>query len=184
MKAINTIVSKSLRILDNIMEGYTEWFVKDEHHSASLEYTRTGGDYEIITAKFYGTGATVRKLNFIDIDDALGYLANNHYYNVACNPAEEQVDKQPVTEPASPFAEIIGRKLHSYDSWNGSSCNITIETAEKTTDSVHFTGTNSYGGKSGIYVDNDLVQTLIQTGYAERRREIDHCSVKTTWKLN
>lgn len=184
MNTTKTTASKALRILDNIMEGYTECFAKDEHHSASLEYTRTGGDYEIITAKFYGTGATVRKLNFVDIDDALGYLTSNHYYNVASNPAEKQLDEEPTTEPASPFAELIGKKLHTYDSWNGSSCNITIETAEQTTDSVHFTGTNSYGGKSGIFVDNDLVQTLIQTGYAERHREIDHCSVKTSWKLN
>ena len=151
MKEINTPTSKVLRILDNIMEGDTEWFAKDEHHSASLEYSRIGGDYEIITAKFYGTGVKVRKLNFTDIDEALGYL---------------------------------GRKLYTYDSWNGSSCNITIEGAEQESNSVRFTGTNSYGGKSGIYVDNELLPTLIKTGKAERSREIDHCDVKTVWSLN
>ena len=135
MKAINTPTSKALRIFDNIMEGYTEWFTKDEHHSASLEFSRIGGDYEIITAKFYGTGVKVRK-------------------------------------------------LHIYDSWNGSSCNITIEEAEQGTDSVHFTGTNSYGGKSGIYVDNELLPTLIKTGKAERSQEIEHCDVKIIWNLN
>ena len=83
MKAINNPTSKALAILDNIMEGHIEWFAKDEHHSASLEYSRVGGDYEIISAKFYGTGAKVRKLNFTDIEDALGYLAHNHFYNVA-----------------------------------------------------------------------------------------------------
>ena len=169
------------------MEGYSEWFAKDEHHSASLEYTRVGGDYEIITAKFYGTGATVRKLNFVDIDDALGYLASNHYYNVAGfkNPNEDKKPELESTdEPASPFDELIGRKLYSYDSWNGSSCNITIEEAKQDTDSVHFVGTNSYGGKSGIYVDNELLPTLIKTGEAERSREIDHCNVTTRWKLN
>ena len=179
MKAINTPTSKALRIFDNIMEGYTEWFTKDEHHSASLEFSRIGGDYEIITAKFYGTGVKVRKLNFTDIDEALGYLASNHYYNVAGNPTEE-----PQLEPASPFAHLIGRKLHIYDSWNGSSCNITIEEAEQGTDSVHFTGTNSYGGKSGIYVDNELLSTLIKTGKAERSQEIEHCDVKIIWNLN
>ena len=83
MKAKNTTTNKALRILENIMEGYPEWFAKDGHHSASLEYTVTVDDYEIITAKFYETGTTVRKLNFVDIDDALSYLASNHYYNVA-----------------------------------------------------------------------------------------------------
>lgn len=184
MKAINTPTSKALRILDNIMEGYTEWFAKDEHHSASLEYSRVGGDNEIFTAKFYGTGAHVRKLNFVDIDDALGYLANNHYYNVASNPTEERAAEMSSAKPASPFDELIGRKLYSYDSWNGSSCNITIEEAKQETDSVHFVGTNSYGGKSGIYVDNELLPILIKTGKAERSREIDHCNVTTRWKLN
>lgn len=185
MKAINTTTSKALRILDNIMEGDTEWFAKDEHHSASLEYNRVGGDFEIITAKFYGTGAKARKLNFTDIDEALGYLAHNHYYNVAGNPTEEESAEEPVTtEPASPFADLIGRKLHTYDSWAGSSCNITIEEAEQETNAVRFIGTNSYGGKSGIYVDNELLPTLIKTGHAEESHEIDHCNVKRSWNLN
>lgn len=185
MKAINNPTSKALAILDNIMEGYTEWFAKDEHHSASLEYSRVGGDYEIITAKFYGTGATVRKLNFTDIDDALGYLAHNHYYNVAGNPTEEEPAEEPATaEPASPFAELIGRKLHTYDSWNGSSCCITIEEAEQETNAVRFIGTNSCRGKSEIYVDNELLPTLIKTGHAEESHEIDHCDVKRSWSLN
>lgn len=184
MKAINTPTSKALRILDNIMEGDTEWFAKDEHHSASLEYSRVGGDYEIITAKFYGTGAKVRKLNFTSIEDVLGYLAHNHYYNVAGNPTEEEPAEEPTTaEPASPFADLIGRKLLAYNSWNGSSCNITIEEVEQSGDEIQFTGTNSYGGKSGICVDKELIPTLIETGSAERRHEIDHCDVKKTWRL-
>ena len=180
MKAINNPTSKALAILDNIMEGYTEWFAKDEHHSASLEYSRVGGDYEIITAKFYETGAKVRKLHFTDIDDALGYLAHNHYYNVAGNPTKEE---PATTEPASPFADLIGRKLHTYDSWNGNSYYITIEGAEQETNAVRFIGTNSYGGKSGIYVDNELLPTLMKTGHAEETDEIDHCDVKRSWSL-
>lgn len=184
MKATNTSTSKALRILDNIMEGYPEWFAKDEHHSASLEYSRVGGDYEIITAKFYGTGAKVRKLNFTDIDDAIGYLGHNHYYNVAGNPTEEEPAEEPATtEPASPFADLIGRKLHTYDSWYGSSCTITIEDSEPETNGRRFTGTNSYGGKSGIYVPDDLLPKLIETGEAEMKQEIDHCTVRTTWTL-
>lgn len=185
MKAINTPTSKALRILDNIMEGDTEWFVKDEHHSASLEYTRIKGDYEIFTAKFYGTGAHVRKLNFVDIDDALGYLASNHYYNVASNPAEEESEEPATAEPASPFAELIGRKLHTYDSWNGSSTTIAIETIEHLVDhcSIKFTGTNSWGKEESVYIDECFIPELILTGEAERKQEIDHCDVRTTWTL-
>lgn len=186
MKATNTPTSKALRILDNIMEGNSEWFAKDEHHSASLEYARVGGDYEIITAKFYGTGVTVRKLNFVDIDDALGYLASNHYYNVAGfrNPNEEpQPEPEQTTEPASPYAELVGKKLHTYDSWNGSSCTITIEYSEPESGGRRFIGANSYGGQSGIYVPDDMLASLIETGKAEATQEIDHCTVRKTWTL-
>lgn len=172
--------NKALRILDNIMEGCPEWFAKDEHHSASLEYSRVGGDYEIFTAKFYGAGATVRKLNFFDIDDALGYLTSNRYYNVASNPAEEP---ELATEPESAYAGLVGAKLHTYDSWNGSSCTITIEDSEPQTNGRRFTGTNSYGGKSEIYVPDNLLPKLIETGEAEMKQEIDHCTVRTTWTL-
>lgn len=180
MKATNITASKTLRILNNIIEGYTEWFAKDEHHSASLEYSRIGGDYEIFTAKFYGTGASVRKLNFVDIDDAIGYLDSNRYYNVASNPAEES---EPATEPESAYAGLVGAKLHTYDSWDGSSCAITIEDSEPETNGRRFTGTNSYGGKSRIYVPDDLLPKLIETGEAEMRQEIDHCTVITKWML-
>lgn len=185
MEAINNPTSKALRILDNIMEGDTEWFAKDEHHCASLEYSRVGGDYEIFTAKFYGTGATVRKLNFTDIDDALGYLAHNHFYNVAGNPTEEVPVEEPATvEPASPFAELIGRKLREFDSWYGITHTITIEAAQQLKDSVRFTGKGDWERQAEIYVDNELIPTLIETGKAERHQEIDHCDVKTNWSLN
>lgn len=186
MKAANIPTSKSLRILDNIMEGYREWFTKDEHNGAYLIFTRTDDGNEIITAKFFGKENCFRKLNFVDIDEALGYLAHNHYYNVTGDPREQtQVEpsKPLKTIKNSPFCEFIGKKLYSHDSWNGSSCNITIEGATQETDSVHFVGTNSYEGKSGIYVDNNLIQTLLETGKAERHREIDHCNVVTTWQL-
>lgn len=80
-------------------------------------------------------------------------------------------------------AKTVGRKLHSYDTWNGSSMTITVETAELTSDSVLFKGANSWGNKSGIYVGKDYVKTLIKTGEAVRHNEIDHCDVRTTWTL-
>ena len=81
------------------------------------------------------------------------------------------------------LAKTSGRKLHTYDTWNGSSMTITVESAEKHTDSVLFTGTNPWGGKSGIYVDNEFVKTLIKTGEAVKHNEVDHCDVRTTWSL-
>lgn len=185
MKALNTPTSKALIILDNIMKGHTEWFAKDGHHSASLEDSKDGGDFEIYTAKFYETGAKVRKLYFTDIDDALGYLAHNHYYNVANNPTEEEPAEAPAAaEPDSPFADLIGRKLNTYDTWCGNGFNITIEGFEQESDGVNFTGTNRYGEKSKIYVNNELLPTLIKTGHAESSHEIDHCNVKRSWNLN
>jgi hypothetical protein len=80
-------------------------------------------------------------------------------------------------------AKTVGRKLHTYDTWNGSSMTITVEAAELQTNSVLFTGTNSWGGKSGIYVNKEFVKSLIKTGEAVRHNEVDHCDVRTTWSL-
>lgn len=85
---------------------------------------------------------------------------------------------------ASIIAATAGRKLHTYDSWNGSSMNITIEDAEQLTNSVKFTGPNAWGGKSGIYVYNDCIASLILTGKAERYDTIEHCDVVTRYELN
>lgn len=79
--------------------------------------------------------------------------------------------------------KTVGHKLHTYDTWYGSSMTITVENAEQHSDSVVFTGTNSWGGKSGIYVNNECVKTLIRTGEAEKYNEVDHCDVRTTWSL-
>lgn len=176
MIAVNTPTSKALRILDNIMEGNTEWFAKDEQHNASLEFAKQKGDYEIITAKFYRAAACVRKLNFVDIDDAIGYLADNHYYNVAGKPTEEPAT---TAEARCPFAGFIGKQLHVYDSWYGDSRKITIRKAEKSGNRVRFTETDN----NLISVPEEYIQDLLQTGYAEYVTEVDHCNVTTRWNL-
>ena len=73
--------------------------------------------------------------------------------------------------------------MHTHDSWNGSSMTITVETAEQLSNQVVFTGTNAWGGKSGIYVDNECVAPLILTGNAERVFEIECCTVRKKWTL-
>lgn len=74
-------------------------------------------------------------------------------------------------------AATIGRKMHTYDSWNGSSMTITVESAEQLSNSVLFTGSNSWGGKSGIYVNNNCVAPLILNGKAEHHNKIERCDV-------
>lgn len=73
--------------------------------------------------------------------------------------------------------------MHTYDSWNGSSMTITVESAEQLSDSVLFTGTNAWGGKSGIYVNNDCIASLILIGEAEHHDEIERCDVRKNWTL-
>lgn len=80
--------------------------------------------------------------------------------------------------------KTVGRKLHTYDTWNGSSMTITVESAEQQSDGVLFTGTNPWGGKSGIYVYNEFVKQLVAKGKAEKHNEVDHCDVRTDWTLN
>lgn len=79
--------------------------------------------------------------------------------------------------------KTVGRRLSTYDTWNGSSMSIHIENAELQSDGVLFTGTDSWGGKSGILVSTDYVKPLIRTGEAEKHNEVDHCDVRTTWSL-
>ena len=80
--------------------------------------------------------------------------------------------------------KTIGRRLSIYDTWNGSSVSIHIEKAVLSSQGVFFTGTNSWGGKSGIYVDKEFLKTLIENGEAVKHNEIDHCDVRTKWSLN
>ena len=49
---------------------------------------------------------------------------------------------------------------------------------------MRFTGKGDWERQTKIYVDNELIPTLIETGKAERHQEIDHCDVKTSWSLN
>lgn len=77
----------------------------------------------------------------------------------------------------------VGHKLHTYNTWDGSSTDITVEYSEMLSNSVLFTGTNAWGGKSDIYVDKDYIEQLIKTGEAVKHNEIDHCDVRTMWSL-
>ncbi len=79
--------------------------------------------------------------------------------------------------------QLYGKKLYSYDSWNGSSCTITIEKIESESQGLRFIGTNSYDGQSGIFVPEHLIKELIETGSARKTNEIDHCNVETRWSL-
>lgn len=84
---------------------------------------------------------------------------------------------------ASITAATAGRKLHTYDSWYGSSESITIEDVEQFTNSVKFTGTNAWGGKSEIYVYNDCIASLLLTGEAQHHNEIERCDIVTRYDL-
>ena len=77
-----------------------------------------------------------------------------------------------------------GKKLHTYDSWNGSSMTIVVEKAELLSNSVLFSGTNYWGGKSGIYVDFEYLEELLSNGSASKHNQIERCDVVTNWTIN
>lgn len=83
----------------------------------------------------------------------------------------------------NPLQATIGKKLHNYDSWNGSSMTITIETYEVEPSGVRFIGSNAWGNKSGIFVADDEMNELLTTGHAEQERELEGCTTKETWDL-
>lgn len=109
----------------------------------------------------------------------------NKAIKVRTTPEEvETKGMETIYKIASIIAATVGRKLHTYDSWNGSSMTITVEDAEQLTDSVKFTGPNAWGGKSGIYVHNNCIVSLVLTGKAERYSTVDHCDVVERYELN
>lgn len=77
-----------------------------------------------------------------------------------------------------------GKKIHTYNSWNGSSDDIVVENIDILTNSIHFFGTNNWGGKSGIYVDVKCLDELLSKGKAMKHNTIDGCDVKTLWTIN
>ena len=86
----------------------------------------------------------------------------------------------------------LGRKLMSYSSWNGSSENIVVEEIQiiknsplsKKPDIALFIGRNHWGNKSGIYINLQCINDLLNCGNACKHEEIDHCDVVTRWSLN
>ena len=78
---------------------------------------------------------------------------------------------------------IIGKSLYTYNSWNGSSMTINVNTFEILDDSVLFTGKNAWGGCSGIYVNKTDIEELVVKGEATQYDTIEYCDVKIKWRL-
>lgn len=74
-----------------------------------------------------------------------------------------------------------GKKLHTYDSWNGSSTGIIVDKVELLSDSAFFSGTNHWGGESGIYVDLRYLEELLDKGRSSKHNQIERCDVVTSW---
>lgn len=76
-----------------------------------------------------------------------------------------------------------GKKLHTYDSWGGSSMTIVVEDIELLSNSVLFSGTNYWGGESSIYVDFKYLDELLNRGSASKHNTIERCDVVTSWTI-
>lgn len=76
-----------------------------------------------------------------------------------------------------------GNKLHTYDSWNGSSMTIVVDNAELENELVTFSGTNYWGGKSDIYIELKYLDELLEKGCASKHNTIERCDVVTKWEL-
>lgn len=76
-----------------------------------------------------------------------------------------------------------GKTLHTYCSWNGSSATIVVEKVELFSNSACFSGKNSFGGKSGIYVELEYLKELLEKGRVSKHNTIDHCDIVTSWEI-
>lgn len=93
-------------------------------------------------------------------------------------------DKHSKLDASKLLKQTKGRKLHIYDSWNGSSMTIVIEDVKLLNDSALFSGTNYWGGKSGIYVNFEYLDELLDKGSATKHNTIERCDVVTKWNIN
>ena len=99
-------------------------------------------------------------------------------------PALNDKDEKFTTSGTEAYEYLRGKKMHIYESWNGSSMTIIVENVEIFTKSVLFSGTNSYwGGKSGIYVDIEYLDELLSKGCATKHNTIERCDVTTSWTI-
>lgn len=93
-------------------------------------------------------------------------------------------DKHSKLDASKLLKRTRGRKLHTYDSWNGSSTTIVVEDVELLNNSALFSGTNYWGGKSGIYVNFEYLDELLDKGSATKHNTIERCDVVTKWNMN
>ena len=118
---------------------------------------------------------SIKVLSKIDVINSLDKITETHVLVSqlnSLNPELEHLRKA-----------VVGRSLFTYDSWNGSSMTITVEGVEILDKSIHFTGPNCWGNRSGIYVDKDSLEELIATGEATKYNTIERCNVQINWKL-
>lgn len=101
--------------------------------------------------------------------------------NLIINTMKQNITEQWLTNNSKLW---MGKKLHTYDSWNGSSMTIVVEKAELLSNSVLFSGTNNWSVKSGIYVNFEYLEELLYNGSASKHNQIERCDVVTRWTIN
>lgn len=56
-----------------------------------------------------------------------------------------------------------------------------MDKVELLSDSAFFSGTNHWGGESGIYVDLRYLEELLDKGRSSKHNQIERCDVVTSW---
>ncbi|WP_455636809.1 hypothetical protein [Parabacteroides sp.] len=141
------------------------------------------------TGKFSCSGAEAYKYlkDFITSLGDLGILDSKETIK-KLNLAVKQYLPKKISDPANLKERDIleftkGKKLYTYDSWDGSSMVISVEHVEIFSDYALFSGINNWGNKSGIRIDLQYLSELLNTGSITKHNTIEHCDVKTTWTL-
>lgn len=83
------------------------------------------------------------------------------------------------------LAEIFGKSLTSYDSWNGDHKVIKVSSISITEDGkeIIFSGKGYWGNEQKIYVPADQVDELLEMNSITLSNTIDHCSVNKEIKF-
>ena len=79
--------------------------------------------------------------------------------------------------------KTIGRKLYMYDSFTGTSSMITVSNVEYRGCNAYFPGTDAWGNISGIFVEENLIEQLINDGKTVEPHEVERCRADVEWEL-
>lgn len=79
---------------------------------------------------------------------------------------------------------LVGKHFSRFDSWCGSHDYIKVKDVKKRRNKTYeLIGTNVFGSEVAVYVDENVINALINEGRKKETGEIDHCTVSVEYEI-